>query len=117
MIFIFKICNLWKFSQTDYEWAIKLNRISLQVLGLWPETEQIPGEKLKNNLRVLASIVFLIFGIIVPYTQSLMNIHKEIVLVIEHVRFIMPIVTCVSRIFILWWKKEGNYLGTIKQKK
>ncbi|XP_012060334.1 PREDICTED: uncharacterized protein LOC105623552 [Atta cephalotes] len=33
------------FYKTDFEWAVKLNRLSLELIGLWPRFEQTTWEK------------------------------------------------------------------------
>ncbi|XP_026826806.1 uncharacterized protein LOC113561442 isoform X3 [Ooceraea biroi] len=90
----------------DLEWAIKLNRISLEVLGLWPKVEEVPREKLKRNLHVLAILLLFVFGVLFPCIHSLIKTHEDIMIVIEHLQGILPIITCVVRIIVFWWKKE-----------
>lgn len=100
-------CDLLQFSQVDLEWTVKINRISLQLLGLWPEAGQISREKLRCNLHTLVIFVMFMLGIIVPYTHSLLTIRKNIMQIIEDLQFLLPAATCVIRLVIFWWKKEG----------
>jgi len=99
--------ELSMFLLVDLEWAIKLNRISLEVLGLWPKVEKIPREKLTRNLYILAILLLVIFGILLPCIHSLIETHEDIISIIEHLQCILPIITCIIRIVIFWWKKEG----------
>lgn len=49
-----------------------------------------------------------VVGFLVPFTQSLMRIQRNIVQVIEHLQFILPVISCIARIVIFRWKKEGR---------
>jgi hypothetical protein len=95
-----------------FEWAVKLNRIALELIGLWPMTVQNSRQKLVNNLRVFFVFIGLTFFILVPAIHSLMKIHHDIMLIIDNLQFTLPVISCSIRIIIFWWKKEGrrNYL-------
>ncbi|EZA58867.1 hypothetical protein X777_00709, partial [Ooceraea biroi] len=88
------------------EWAIKLNRISLEVLGLWPKVEEVPREKLKHNLHVLSILLIFVLSILFPCIHSLVKTHEDIMIIIEHLQCILPMITCIVRIIVFWWKKE-----------
>lgn len=97
-----------KFSQVDLEWATRLNRVSLQLLGLWPEAERVPRERLRCHLRAFAALLMIVLGVLLPCVHSLIITEKDIMQMIEHLQFILPTVTSVIRLMIFWWKKEGT---------
>jgi len=104
--------DLLRFLQVDFEWAVKLNRIALELIGLWPMTVKNSRQNLANNLRVLFVFIGLTFFILVPAIHSLIRIHHDAMLMIDNLQFTLPGISCSIRIIIFWWKKEGrrNYL-------
>ncbi|XP_026826831.1 uncharacterized protein LOC105275925 isoform X4 [Ooceraea biroi] len=99
----------------DFEWAVKLNRISLEMIGLWPKPEKIRRDELKRNLYVFVVLLMLVIVGLFPCTLSLLRIQQNFTLIIEQLQFLLPLVTCVIRLVIFWWKKEGidNFLGLL----
>lgn len=103
----YRSSDLSKFLQIDFEWATRLNRLGLQLVGLWPKTEEKFRRKLLHHSHVF--VVFLLFVLVVllPYTLSLLRIYEDVTLMIEHLQFISPITSCIVKFVIFWWKKEG----------
>ncbi|XP_026826830.1 uncharacterized protein LOC105275925 isoform X3 [Ooceraea biroi] len=91
----------------DFEWAVKLNRISLEMIGLWPKPEKIRRDELKRNLYVFVVLLMLVIVGLFPCTLSLLRIQQNFTLIIEQLQFLLPLVTCVIRLVIFWWKKEA----------
>ncbi|XP_067205201.1 odorant receptor 33a-like isoform X2 [Linepithema humile] len=91
----------------DFEWAVKLNRYSLELIGLWPKFEQTTREKYMSNLRVLFVFSLLMLVIVIPAIHSLIRVRSNIMIVIDNLQFILPIITSVLRLVIFWWKKEA----------
>ncbi|RLU20343.1 ObirOr5-U35 [Ooceraea biroi] len=92
--------------QKDFKWAVKLNRISLEFVGLWPELKQNFREKLLCNLRTFFAVIIVTIGALVPSIHSLIRIHSNIVLTIDNLQFTLPILSVVIKLIIFWWKKE-----------
>lgn len=93
----------------DYEWAIKLNHLSLNLMGLWPKAAQCNRQKLLCNLRTLVTFLSLTVGILVPSIYTLIGMHGNILLLIDDLQFILAGASCTIRVIIFWWKKEGKY--------
>ncbi|XP_020295862.1 odorant receptor Or2-like, partial [Pseudomyrmex gracilis] len=91
---------------TDFEWAVQLNRYSLELIGLWPKSKRTRREKLLCNSRALITF-FAAISILIPIVHSLIKIHSDIILVIDNLQFTLPITTSAVRIVIFWWKKEA----------
>ncbi|XP_067206062.1 odorant receptor 13a-like isoform X2 [Linepithema humile] len=91
----------------DFEWAVKLNRIALDLLGLWPKTARNSRQKLLCNLRVLLVFVGLIFGVIIPAVHSLIRIRDDTILMMDNLQLTLPAISSSIRIAIFWWKKEA----------
>lgn len=92
----------------DFEWAVRLNRICLNFIGLWPKTAKNPRQKLLFDLRVFIVFLGITIGIVVPAIHALIQIRKDVMLMIDNLQFTLPIISCSIRIFIFWWKKEGK---------
>ncbi|KAH0954194.1 OrU5, partial [Eciton burchellii] len=90
-----------------FEWAVKLNRFTLDFIGLWPQSGQSSRQRLMCNLRVFIVFLTVTFGVLVPSLHSLMRIHGDIMLMIDNLQFTLPAISCSIRIMIFWWKKEA----------
>ncbi|XP_026826823.1 putative odorant receptor 83c isoform X2 [Ooceraea biroi] len=76
------------------------------MIGLWPKPEKIRRDELKRNLYVFVVLLMLVIVGLFPCTLSLLRIQQNFTLIIEQLQFILPLVTCVIRLVIFWWKKE-----------
>ncbi|KYN30842.1 Putative odorant receptor 13a [Trachymyrmex septentrionalis] len=90
-----------------FEWAVKLNRITLDFIGLWPKTARNPRQKLMCNFRVLIVFIAITFGVLIPSIHSFLKIYGDIMLMIDNLQFTLPAISCSIRIAIFWWKKEA----------
>ncbi|XP_077260499.1 odorant receptor 4-like isoform X2 [Temnothorax americanus] len=91
----------------DFTWAVKLNRITLDMIGLWPKTAQNPRQKLMCNFRALIVFLSITFGVLIPSIHSFIRIYGDIMLMIDNLQFTLPAISCAIRIIIFWWKKEA----------
>ncbi|XP_011861754.1 PREDICTED: uncharacterized protein LOC105558595 isoform X1 [Vollenhovia emeryi] len=91
----------------DFEWAVKLNRLTLDFIGLWPKTAQNPRQKLMCNFRVFVVFLGVMFGVVIPSIHSLIRISGDIMLMIDNLQLTLPAISCSIRIGIFWWKKEA----------
>ncbi|XP_012527744.2 odorant receptor 22c [Monomorium pharaonis] len=92
--------------EVDFEWAVKLNRITLNMLGLWPKTARSSREKLICNFRVFVAFFGIMFCILIPAIHSLIRIYGDLMLMIDNLNFTLPATSSALRIAIFWWKKE-----------
>ncbi|XP_011705625.1 PREDICTED: uncharacterized protein LOC105460831, partial [Wasmannia auropunctata] len=91
----------------DFEWAVKLNRFTLNILGLWPKNKQNPWQKLVCNFRVFISLLGMMFCLFIPSIHSLIKIFGDNLLVLDNLQFTLPVVSCMIRMIVFWWKKEA----------
>ena len=92
-----------------FEWAVRLNRFTLNFLGLWPKNIQNPRQKLMCNFRVLIIFLGITFCLFIPSIHSLITVYGDILLILDNLQLTLPIMSCLIRIIIFWWKKEGKY--------
>ncbi|XP_024885001.1 odorant receptor 43a-like [Temnothorax curvispinosus] len=91
----------------DFEWAVKLNRFILNLIGLWPKTVQNSRQRLMCNFRVLVILLSLTLGLLIPSIHSLTRIFGDIILMLDNLQYTLPLISCLIRIVIFWWKKEA----------
>ncbi|XP_011859237.1 PREDICTED: odorant receptor 22c-like isoform X2 [Vollenhovia emeryi] len=91
----------------DFEWAVKLNRYSLIVIGLWPKSEQTTWEKRMRNVHVLLVFLMMLFVVAIPAIHSMIRIHLDILLLTDNLQFTLPVITCVLKFAIFWWKRKA----------
>lgn len=87
---------------------MKLHRVSLEIIGLWPKTEQGRREKLICNLQSLIIFLIITIGVIIPSIHSLVKIHSDILLIVDNLIYTLPIITIMLKLVVFWWKKEGE---------
>ncbi|XP_071626221.1 odorant receptor 9a-like isoform X2 [Temnothorax longispinosus] len=90
----------------DFEWAVKLNRFTLNLIGLWPKVARNPRQKLMCNFRVLVTLLGLI-SLLIPSIHSLIKIFGNSLLMLDNLQITLPAISCMIRIMIFWWKKEA----------
>ncbi|RLU20942.1 ObirOr5-U27 [Ooceraea biroi] len=90
----------------DFEWAVKLNRMGLNLLGIWPNPKENPREKLMSNIRALFTFLVMI-TVLVPCLHSLIKVHSDVMLIIDNLQITLPILSTVIRLPIFWWKKKA----------
>ncbi|XP_071576932.1 odorant receptor 9a-like [Temnothorax nylanderi] len=91
----------------DFEWAVKLNRFILNLIGLWPKTVQNSRQRLMCNFRVLVTFLGITFCLVIPSIHSLTRIFGDIILMLDNLQYTIPFISCLIRIVIFWWKKEA----------
>ncbi|XP_072752160.1 odorant receptor 10-like [Anoplolepis gracilipes] len=89
----------------DFLWAVKLNRYSLELSGLWPKSKQTNWEKRMCNLRTFLTFSTIVFAILIPALHSLIRIYSDILLMIDNLQYTIVMIICVIKIIIFWWKK------------
>ncbi|XP_011647422.2 uncharacterized protein LOC105433697, partial [Pogonomyrmex barbatus] len=90
-----------------FEWAVNLNRFTLNLLGLWPKTVRNSRQKLICNSRVFITSLGMIFFIIIPCIHSLIKIFGDMLLMLDNLQFTLAGISSVIRIINFWWKKEA----------
>ncbi|XP_077260600.1 odorant receptor 9a-like isoform X2 [Temnothorax americanus] len=94
-------------TKVDFEWAVKLNRLTLNLIGLWPKAVPNSRQRLMCNFRVLVIFLGLLFCLIIPTIHSLTRIFGDIILMLDNLQYTLPLISCLIRIVIFWWKKEA----------
>ncbi|XP_011687039.1 PREDICTED: odorant receptor 43a-like [Wasmannia auropunctata] len=90
----------------DLEWAIGLNRRMLKIIGLWPEESKDQREEILSKLRLLLNVIMLIFVLTIPALMALIKVWGDMVLVIDNLKYTLPLLITVLKVFIMWYKKR-----------
>ncbi|EZA47250.1 hypothetical protein X777_16550 [Ooceraea biroi] len=90
----------------DFEWAVKLNRAGLNLLGLWPNPQESAREEVISNIRVLLTLLVML-TLLVPCVHSLIKTNSDIMLTIDNLQIIIPILSTIIKLPIFWWKKKA----------
>ncbi|XP_011350080.1 odorant receptor 43a isoform X3 [Ooceraea biroi] len=88
-----------------FEWAVKLNRTSLNLIGVWPDPEENSREKLMSNIRVIITFLVVI-SLLVPCIHSLIKTHSDIMLTIDNLQITVPVMSTIIKLPIFWRKKK-----------
>ncbi|KAH0954214.1 OrU1, partial [Eciton burchellii] len=90
-----------------FEWAVELNRYSLEFIGLWPKIKETTREKLTANARVFLLIIMITFVCVVPCIHSLIRVWGDLMSMTDNLQFTLPLVSMVMKLIIVWSKKAA----------
>ncbi|XP_077259758.1 uncharacterized protein LOC143896080 [Temnothorax americanus] len=91
----------------DFEWAIELNRYSLEFIGLWPKMEETAREKLIANIRVFLLIIMVTCVCVIPCIHSLIRVWGDLMSMTDNLQFTLPLVSMTMKLIIMWRKKAA----------
>lgn len=95
--------------KADYVWAIRLNRISLTMLGVWPEENKTKQQRLLSNIHVFFMINIILWSSLIPTVHSLLNIWGlDMMSMIDNLQYTLPLLIAVTKFTILWRKQNGK---------
>ena len=94
----------------DFEWAVKIHRLGLETMGLWPKYDKYNKNNLWLKLRVGMILVLLIFVTNVPMIHAIIQVWGNMVLVIENLRSILPLLIASVKYVIMLWKQTGRII-------
>ncbi|XP_018060139.1 PREDICTED: uncharacterized protein LOC108694957 [Atta colombica] len=91
----------------DFEWAVELNRYSLEFIGLWPKMKETMQEKLMSNIRVLLLIIMVTFFGVIPCIHSLIRVWGDLMSMTDNLQFTLPLVSMIMKLIVMWSKKAA----------
>ncbi|XP_012538934.1 odorant receptor 43a [Monomorium pharaonis] len=89
----------------DFEWATRLNRFMLNMIGIWPSVHKNKYDKFLSNLHVTFIIIVLVFIGAIPGIHSLVRTWGNLMLMIDNLQFTLPLTMTIIKLIDLWWKK------------
>ncbi|XP_029672539.1 odorant receptor 30a-like, partial [Formica exsecta] len=89
----------------DLEWAIKLNRFTLNIAGLWPRNYENVYDRFLSDFRTTFSFLLIVFFGLIPSIHSLMRTWGDMIAKIDNLQFTLPLVIVIIKLVIIRWKK------------
>ncbi|XP_011695994.1 PREDICTED: uncharacterized protein LOC105454807 [Wasmannia auropunctata] len=90
----------------DLEWAIGINRISLKIIGLWPNEKYNRWQKLVANLRAIVIFFTMFCVIVVPGIIALLRIWGDMMAMADNMQISLPFSVSVMKFVIMWFRKK-----------
>ncbi|XP_025989907.2 odorant receptor 43a isoform X2 [Solenopsis invicta] len=89
----------------DFVWAVEINRIGLELIGLWP------NETIKNtfvsDLRMGMIFFIVTFLSIIPLLCSLIRVWGNMILVVDNLQVTLPLLVVSLKIIIMRWNRTA----------
>lgn len=91
----------------DFVWAIELNRRSLELIGLWPNMNEIIKRRVGSDIRAGFTIISLTIFLAIPLIYALIRVWGDMGLMIENLRITIPVLTLLLKFIIMRYKQSG----------
>jgi len=89
-------------------WAIELTRFGLELIGLWPKTNEVVKDKYYiSDLRVIIIFIIITFISGIPLVCSLVRVRRNMLLVIDNLQITLPLMIVSLKLVIVRWKRSG----------
>ncbi|XP_014470225.1 PREDICTED: odorant receptor 43a-like [Dinoponera quadriceps] len=98
--------NSEQLAQTDLEWAVGVNRISLKILGLWPDDKLTRRQNFFADARALSIFTLMMFAAIVPQMFAMFHVWGDLIAFTDNLQISVPFSVTVMKFFIMWIRKE-----------
>lgn len=105
------ISNSFADYSINFEWATKLNRHTLNIIGIWPSAPKSAYDRFSSDLRAILTFIFLIFYGAIPAIHSLVRSWGDMMSTIDNLQYTLPLLTAIMKLAVIWWKKAGKGLS------
>ncbi|XP_072751888.1 odorant receptor 10-like [Anoplolepis gracilipes] len=95
----------------DFEWETKLNRVTLNIVGIWPRAYRNAYDKFLSDLRMIFSFLVIAFVGVIPSIHSLVRTWGDMLALIDNLQFSLPLLTSAIKLVIIQWKKSDLILA------
>ncbi|KAL6442492.1 hypothetical protein ACFW04_002598 [Cataglyphis niger] len=89
----------------DFVWAIELNRLSLNLIGLWPNADKVGTRKFGSDIRMVFTFIMITFVTGIPLVCALMRVWGDMILMLDNMRITLPLIVFSSNLVIMRWKQ------------
>jgi len=100
-------------NDADLEWAIGINRVSLKIIGLWPDNKLNHRQRFLANLRAFVIFITMILASIVPGVLALIKVWGNMMAMTDNLQIGLPFSVTAMKFIIMWFRKEGNFVWTV----
>ncbi|XP_029168660.1 uncharacterized protein LOC114938759 [Nylanderia fulva] len=104
-ILVFDMDMLESSGYKDFVWAVKLNRMNLNMVGLWPTTNKDAMKIFGPDIRVAFTFIVITFGTLIPLFCALTRVWGDLILMVDNFRITLPVMVLPVKIVIMRWKQ------------
>ncbi|XP_076751992.1 uncharacterized protein LOC143424070 [Xylocopa sonorina] len=90
----------------DYEWAVRLNRSSLEIVGLWPTEEDDTKEKFLTTLRAIVFLTVVTFVFTIPCLCDLIERCDNLMAAINNLGYSIPLMITLMKYIVVFKRKK-----------
>ncbi|XP_011704777.1 PREDICTED: odorant receptor 22c-like, partial [Wasmannia auropunctata] len=91
----------------DFVWAIELNRFGLDLVGLWPKTNETVKYTFVSDLRVGIIFFIVTFLSIIPLLCSLVQVWGDMILIVDNLQVTLSLLAVSLKLVIMRWKRTA----------
>ncbi|XP_012528254.2 odorant receptor 43a [Monomorium pharaonis] len=91
----------------DFTWAVELNRLGLELIGLWPKNNDVPRNKFASDLRIVIIFVIVTFVSGIPLACSLIRVWGDMILMVDNIQITLPLLVVSLKLVIMRWKQTA----------
>ncbi|XP_071576927.1 odorant receptor 10-like [Temnothorax nylanderi] len=91
----------------DFVWAIELNRLGLELIGLWPRTNEAVKNTFVCDLRVGMIFFVVTFLSIIPLLCSFVQVWGDMILMVDNLQTTLPLIVVSLKLVIIRWKRTA----------
>lgn len=89
-------------------WAVELNRFSLELIGLWPRTNEAVKNTFISDLRVGMIFFIVTFLSVIPLLCSFVRVWGDMILIVDNLQVTLPLLVVSLKLVIIRWKRTGT---------
>ncbi|XP_071567147.1 odorant receptor Or2-like [Temnothorax nylanderi] len=91
---------------TDLEWAIGINRISLKIIGLWPDNKLNRRQRFFADLRATVIFITMLCASVIPGILALLRVWGNMMAMTDNMQIGLPFSVTVMKFIIMWFRKK-----------
>ncbi|XP_011879047.1 PREDICTED: odorant receptor Or2-like [Vollenhovia emeryi] len=91
---------------TDLDWAIGINRISLKILGLWPDEKLSRRQKFLADFRAFVIFTTMFWVSVLPGLLALLRVWGDMLAMTDNMQIGLPFSITVMKFVIMWLRKK-----------
>lgn len=89
----------------DFVWAVKLNRFGLELIGLWPKTNEETENDSDFRVDFIFVVVTFVSGILL--VCALTQVRTDMILLMDNLQITLPLMVVSLKLVIMRWKRTG----------
>jgi len=82
--------------------------LGLELIGLWPKSDEVPKNNFSSDLRVVIIFVIVTFISGIPLTCSLIRVWGDMLLMIDNLQVTLPLLVVSLKLVVMRCKRTGT---------